>query len=271
VWVAPRLCGFIDQGGREVIRPQFKYCRLFSEGVAPVEVEDGWTFIDRSGTPITSQVFDEVGRFGDELGPFRLDDRWGYIDRSGRVVIPPRYRLAWGFSAGSAIVYFEGDRRCTGIDVHGNVVFRREGGDCRSRDGVTALNGANGRYGYVGADGTELTPFMFDWAEPFVDGLAAVRVNGLIGFIDSDGFMAISPRFDGDESAVCSRTFAEGLIPVMIGGACGYIDRTGRIAIQPRFTIAHGFQDGLAFVCLDRRCGYIDRDGRIVWMSKAFP
>ena len=236
-----------------------------------MEVEGGWTYIDRSGTPITPRVFDDVGQFGDGLGPFKLDDRWGFIDRAGREAIPPRYRLAWGFWRERAGVYFEGDLRCTFIDKRGEVLFRRDGGDCRgSPDGVLALRGPNGKYGFVNRDGTPLTEFMFDWAEPHVDGLAAVRVGGQVGFIDSDGFMAISPRFDGDEWAMCNRALAEGLIPVMIGGECGYIDRTGRIVIPPRFRTARGFRDGLAQVCLDRRCGYIDRSGRVVWMSKEF-
>ncbi len=34
----------------------------------------------------------------------RVGDQEGYIDRSGRVVIPPKYGLAWGFTEGLASV-----------------------------------------------------------------------------------------------------------------------------------------------------------------------
>jgi hypothetical protein len=129
------------------------------------------------------------GRYSDGVAPFRLNDLWGFIDSTGRVVISPQYSLAWGFSHGRAVVYVPGDRRCTVIDTRGQVLFRHEGGeDCRgSTDGVMVVRGPDAKYGYVGSDGSPLTSFMFDWAAPFVGGLAAVRVNGHIGFIDSEG------------------------------------------------------------------------------------
>jgi hypothetical protein len=277
VWVEPQRCGYIDTTGLMIIEPRFKYCRPFSHGVAAVQVATGWTFIRRSGTPITSYVFDEVGGFAEDRGPVRVDNMWGYIDGTGNFVISLQYRLAWGFYQGRAIVYqadeaqWPDEVRCTIIDTLGGVVSRPDGGDCRgSSESVMVLRGKESKYAYVRADGTLMTPFKYEWAEPFVNGLAAVRLDGRIGFIDPEGRIAIPLRFDRDTGAMCNRDFSEGLIPVMIRGRCGYIDGTGAVAIPPRFDIARGFHDGLAFVCADRRCGYVDSSGSIVWMSKQF-
>ena len=271
VIVESGVCGYIDQAGLEVIKPRFKYCRLFSDGIAPVDVEGGSTFIDRSGRPISATVFEEVGHFAGDRGPVRVDTRWGFIDRVGRWAIVPQFRYASGDRRGRALVKLADDDRCVVIDAVGDVLRRLPGPDCRGPvDGVMVVGGPASGYAYIRPDGTFLVPFKYEWAEPFVDGLAAVRVDGRTSFIAADGQVAIPLTFDGDASALCNREFSEGLIPVMIRGKCGYIDRTGRVVIPPRFSIARGFHDGLAYVCLDTRCGYVDRQGRAVWLSKPF-
>jgi hypothetical protein len=270
VWIEPRRCGYIDTSGQIVIEPKYKYCRPFSEGVADVEVEDGWTFIGRDGTPITSHVFQAVSQFADGRGPAKTSDRWGYIDRDGHYAISAQYELAWPFSRGHAIVHPLDDWRCAVIDTMGAIVFQPDGTDCRgSMETSLVIRGRDfkSKYAYLRPDGSPLTPFKFDWAEPFIDGLAAVGVDGRVGYINSQGKEIIPAQFEADTSMFCARGFSEGLAAVMIEGKCGFIDRTGSIKISPRFKRASPFRGGLAYVCPDERCGYIDRTGSIVWIG----
>lgn len=76
---------------------------------------------------------------------------------------------------------------------------------------------------------TERIPQRFEVAEPFSQGLAAVRVDGLYGYIDPTGRMAIEPRFEAAGSF--DGRYAE----VRLRSASGIIDRTGRIVIPARF------------------------------------
>jgi WG containing repeat len=271
VWIEPRRCGYIDTNGQIVIEPKYKYCRPFSEGIANVEVEDGWTFIGRDGAPITSDVFQSVSQFADGRGPAKTSDRWGYIDRDGHFAISAQYEHAWPFSGGHAIVYPLNDWRCAVIDTMGTIVFQPDGTDCRgSIETSLVIRGGpdfKSKYAYLRADGSPLTAFRFDWAEAFTEGLAAVRVDGRVGFINSQGKEIIPGQFDDDTSMFCSRGFSEGLAAVMIEGKCGFIGRTGSIKIPPRFKRASPFVGGLAYVCLDERCGYIDKTGSIVWIG----
>ncbi len=270
IWIDPRRCGYIDANGQIVIEPKYKYCRPFSEGVANVEVEDGWTFIGRNGTPITSLVFQSVSQFADGRGPAKTSDRWGYIDRDGHFAISAQYELAWPFSRGHAIVYPPNDWRCGVIDTMGAMVFQPDGTDCRgSIETGLAIRGREfkSKYAYLRPDGSPLTPFRFDWAEPFIDGLAAVRVDGHVGYINSQGKEVIPGQFEADTEMFCARGFSEGLAAVMVEGTCGFIDRTGSIKIPHRFKRASPFRGGLAYVCLDDRCGYIDKAGSIVWLG----
>lgn len=72
-------------------------------------------------------------------------------------------------------------------------------------------------------------PRQFEVAEPFSQGLAAVRVDGEYGYIDPTGRMVIAPRFEAAGS------FQGGYAEVRLNGASGIIDRSGRLVIPARF------------------------------------
>ncbi len=63
----------------------------------------------------------------------------------------------------------------------------------------------------------------------FSEGLAAVRIDGLFGYIDTSGAVVIAPRFD------LAGPFTAGFAEVLVGNHTGVIDRNGKIALQPEF------------------------------------
>jgi hypothetical protein len=98
--------------------------------------------------------------------------------------------------------------------------------------------------------GTMVINPQFDEAQPFSEGLAAVRIggeeDGKWGFIDKSGKFVINPQFDKTDD------FSEGLAPARLGdektGKWGYIDKSGKFAIAPRWESVSGFRHGLAVV-----------------------
>lgn len=70
--------------------------------------------------------------------------------------------------------------------------------------------------------------------------------EGLYGYIDRKGTLAVPPRFSN------AGTFASGLAPVTIGRRLnkrlGYINRSGKYQIEPEFHLAEPFSEGLAMV-----------------------
>jgi hypothetical protein len=117
---------------------------------------------------------------------------------------------------------------------------------------------------------------MWDGAFPYSGGLAAVNKGGRVkrtpapsieggkwGYVDRDGKVAITPRFD------FAGKFTEGLAPVNVGGIgvgkWGYVDNTGKAVIAPAFDEASEFLEGLARVKTGGKVGYIDRTGKFVW------
>lgn len=84
--------------------------------------------------------------------------------------------------------------------------------------------------GYVGkGSGVERIPQRFEVAKPFSEGLAAVRIEGLYGFIDTTGKIVIEPRFQ--DAGFFTGEYAE----IRLDNASGIIDRTGKLVVSPEF------------------------------------
>jgi hypothetical protein len=113
-------------------------------------------------------------------------------------------------------------------------------------------------------------PATFDGAFNFREGLAAVEVGKLFGFIDKTGKAVIAPRFDAVGGIPSG--FSEGIAAVRIGQKWGYIDRAGKIVINPQFggdalddeLNDWSFHHGIASVLIAGKNGYVDRTGRLM-------
>lgn len=93
--------------------------------------------------------------------------------------------------------------------------------------------------GYTASDGDVLRiPRRFEVAEPFSEGLAAVRIEGLFGFINQQGDVIIAPRFQAASS------FSGGYAEVRIGNASGAIDRSGQLVVPAKFKRLLHFYNG---------------------------
>jgi hypothetical protein len=118
------------------------------------------------------------------------------------------------------------------------------------------------RYALIDKSGTILSDARFDEALDFSEGLAAVQVGKLWGFVDRAGRMVIAPRFRS------SGRFSGGIAAVAVEGEpdskplWGYIDTSGVFVIPPQFQRAQAFSDGLAVVGDGDFVWYIDRSGR---------
>lgn len=67
-----------------------------------------------------------------------------------------------------------------------------------------------GKWGYVNKSGKTIIKAEFDGADPFSEGMAAIKMNGKWGYINEDGEIKIQPRFAGNLA------FKEGLAAVVV-------------------------------------------------------
>src|SRR6202044_4153238 len=86
----------------------------------------------------------------------------------------------------------------------------------------------------------------YDWVGIFSENRAAVRLNGLYGFVDEAGREIVTPQYRivGD--------YKFGFAQVDVDGKSGVIDRDGKMVIEPKY----GFIEAIApdrFAVSERR------------------
>lgn len=187
----------------------------------------------------------DLGLFSEGLAPFVTDSivpKMGYIDTKGSVVIEPRYSVATNFVCGVALV----EEVVKGIPL------------------VTVIN----------PQGEVLYTFGNEWqalATEYSDGLLPViNIRQEIGFIDTQGKMAIEPS---DEWAMCIPTNPATIPYTFKAGRCifsdgvyyGLMDTKGRIVVPAQYRNLYLGEGGLfAAEDKDYNWGCIDADGKTI-------
>jgi hypothetical protein len=88
-----------------------------------------------------------------QIVPFysATNNKYGYKDEQGKLIVEPKYDLAYSLNEGMAAVRL------------------------------------NGKYGYVDQKGREIIPPKYDHTWKFIGGYAAVKLDDKYGFIDQSG------------------------------------------------------------------------------------
>lgn len=109
----------------------------------------------------------------------------------------------------------------------------------RDDDLISRCSGPFQLCGYVEkGSGSERIPARFEVARPFQEDLAAVRIDGLFGYIDPTGRIVIAPRFQA------AGAFTGGYAEVRLENASGIVDRSGRLVVPAQFQRIIPFNDG---------------------------
>jgi len=143
---------------------------------------------------------------------------------------------------------------------------------------------ADGRYGYIDKTGRFAIEPQFTSAREFADGLALVKIGGVLinpvgatimnsddevgryAFIDKTGKTVLSLPGIRDVDS-----FSDGLARINMKGREGFIDTSGNIVIEPKLSVLSNFSEGLAPIILSEGgIGFIDKTGKIVIKTK-FP
>ncbi|MBP3298724.1 MAG: WG repeat-containing protein [Muribaculaceae bacterium] len=99
-------------------------------------------------------------------------------------------------------------------------------------------------------------------SKEFSEGLAAVEINGKVGFIDRYNRFVIEPQFEPMDDM---EGFHYGMAVVKKDGKYGYIDKRGNFVFSPGFDKAENFGDDLmAVVKMGNKFGCIDLSGDTV-------
>jgi hypothetical protein len=276
--------GFIDQSGKVVIEldnPLHLNGDSFREGLAQYwtyEPDKGTVhgYIDTSGKIQIKARFTFAYSFTDGLAAACIDIKCGFIDKTGEFVIEQKYRVNQPFSEALALAGFEYDR-IGFVNKSGEMVIEPQFGNLAGtgfHEGMSVVAYPQGRFGYINTEGAIVIPMQFEIAQPFSDGLAAVRVDSKWGFIDKTGKFVIKPQFRS------AGPFSEGLAPVSniidtqsamrsveedVTPNTDFIDKQGKIVFSLPVDFAEQFVNGVARVRVGLKLGYIDKTGKYIW------
>lgn len=164
--------GYVNSQLSWSIQPQFTDGGRFSEGVAPVQVGEKWGYIDQSGHLVIQPRFVKAQSFSEGLAAVAEDvNREGYVNKAGKFVIAPKFRDADAFSEGLAPVIYRG-HFVSSAKEHSGLEF------------------VGARWAYINKSGRLVIKLdqRTDYAGPFVQGMAYVRLKGgRYGYIDRQG------------------------------------------------------------------------------------
>lgn len=186
----------------------------FGQSRAWLKLNDGWA-LTNTEFEIGSSRVEDAGMYSNGLAAVKKNGKWGLTDISASSwFLEPQYDDVIRDELGRA--FFQ------------RSVFVRIG------DRVTRLT--------LDEKGKQFieTGESYEDAKPFADGWAAVKQNGLWGFIDADGTTQIDFRYQD------AKSFGQHLAAVEQDGRWGYISLRGEMVIEPEYIEAKSFNAGHA-------------------------
>ena len=122
-------------------------------------------------------------------------------------------------------------------------------------EGLAAVE-TDGKWGYINETGEEVIPLQYDVARGFNDKLTSVELNKKWGFINKKGEKITPIQYD------LAKNFSEGLARVKKEGKWGLINQEGIEVTPTHYENIDSFVEGLAVVRKDIKWGFINREGK---------
>lgn len=214
--------GFIDVKGELVIPLSYDYAQNFEQGIAVIGISGDGEFpmkgmIDTLGNLITPVLYDHFGEISEGLRSVHLDEHVGFVDLQGRLRIPVKFRGTYEvppyFNEGVCAVENPNEEYASTfgfIDTSGKFVlkpkFKLWGGAAMNNlpilsEGLFVFT-KKGKFGYRNRKGKVVLKAVYDGAEVFSEGLAAVRIKDEVIFIDHKGKRAFDLVLGGIDEGV---------------------------------------------------------------------
>lgn len=249
--------GFVDSSGNEIIPPLFNLAYGFSEGLALVQLNRKFGHIDRTGSFRVKPIYDEVGSFSEGMADVTLNNKSGFVDANGNLAIKLKYDWVASFREGVAQVALDRrsnrsrTRSQTALEkVQSTWIDWEYGYIDKNGTEVIPVRLPMSDWNSLIAHFSEGLA-AFEVPSTPQEGRRIFAARGKFGFIDKAGRVAISPIFDDADA------FSEGLAAVKVGQKYGYIDKTGSLLIEAQFDEAESFREGCALVRIEGKYGFI--------------
>lgn len=258
----------------------FNSCTTDTDNIKlfPIKAGEKWGYVDDKGQYVINSQFEDAYNFSEGLALFKsADGKYGFIGEDGKYVINPIYKYANSFSEGMACVVMENGKPQF-IDKNNKILFTVDKAEyCFGfKEGLARVQ-IKGKYGFIDKSGKIIVNPIYEDAQDFKEGLAAVAKKDekkdevLWGYIDKTGAVKINFQFvkDKDKWFCEPGSFRDGLAFTSSDGKqWGCIDKDGKYQINPQFEGDFGnpyeFINGVSLVSQGGSYGYIDKKGKYI-------
>lgn len=188
-----KLWGFLDTAGNWVQKPMYAHFFSFSESLAAVLYQGSWGFLDTAGNWAIPPKYQLVRSFSEGKAAVKSSEKWGFINNLNEWIIEPTYAEAFSFREKLALVkfqqkwYFLNPNGFTPIQLNLSInafVFTPSSG---FKENYFLFQNENGKYQFLAKNGLLLTTYEFDYAEPFYNGLALIRIDNQNLYLTNKG------------------------------------------------------------------------------------
>ena len=208
----------IRKDGRFISLPKYQSVCVYENGTVEVKINNKYGVIDDSGRFIIKPIYDRIYYMEYGYGIW-LKDNEGLTDLNGKIILPPVYdrtffcsiNMLAGFRDGFWFFY----------DNHGNPITSEKYTDWEHSDVDNAVFVQNGN----------------EWRLMDENGNIILRLN--------------EPIY-----------FSEGMAVIKTDDKIGFIDISGKIMIEPFYSRAGFFRNGSAIVGINDKCFLIDKKGK---------
>jgi hypothetical protein len=191
------LYGFVDKKGKVVIEPVYRLALDFSNGLAPVMLNEKMGYINRKGEMEIPEQFAVAAPFN-ASGYARVmssEDHYGVIDRKGVYVLNPTYKVL--LIDGTHFLVEENEKHGV-MDKSGKFIIPPDFKMLMPFFGepftTASLDGK--RYGIVDRKGKFTVNPQFDYGSSFIRGVAVVVQSLQVGIVDVKGKYVVNPRYE---------------------------------------------------------------------------
>ena len=172
-------------------------------------------------------LFDEVGEYSDGFAPVELNDMFNYIDKNGNLLSPKQWFDECEYFRYNGFAKVDLNGKSNFIDKTGNLLSPNQWFDYLDDfyKGFATVK-LNGKWNFIDTNGNLLSPNQwFDETFGLYDGFASVRVNNKWNFIDTNGNL-LSPNQWFDK---CLFFVDGGFSQVYFNGRWKVIDSKGNL------------------------------------------
>ncbi len=233
------LSGWKNAQGDVLLRAEYSFLEESGKYLR-AEKKGKWGYYDVSGVQALPMDFDSIGEFADGFVMIRKNNKWGLYNEKLSAVMPIDYDDLSPQPKEGIVVFRRGDRKGF-ADIKGKEIIPastyQEVNDFQNNYALSMTPEA--KWGAINSKGKVVIPNLYEVAEIQLPAgqIVVVKKNFTWDVYIPAQEKLLSYKYDGYPKVV------NGYMRVIENGLMGYLDESGNMAIKPQFQKAADFNE----------------------------